>query len=279
MKSTELRIIHTRMRELFSLKEVTDQRRQISYWQKSEGEYVTNLDLIIDEYLQVLLKKVLDVPVVSEEREIPYRLPRTFWLVDPLDGTHNHIADLSPTAISIALMVDGLPVVALVSQLADGYTRSTYKGASNIIDDFPAPSSPKSQPLIGLSTGIIRESINNDLMAEFVKFLTGVGRIRIFGSQAMQGLWVSEGKLKMSFSYESRAWDDAAAGLLVAESGGRWFCFTDRHTSTLKLDHRTSSSFVSQNFKKDSSVALGLYKSAMGKLENYTYSSLGMEPQ
>lgn len=278
MKYTELRIIHTQLRKLFRLEDVMDSRRQISYWQKSEGEYVTNLDLKIDEYLQFLLKKVLDVPVLSEERDTPSELPSIYWLVDPLDGTHNHIAELSPTAISIALMVNGLPEVALVSQLIDGSTRSTFKGADELIKSSHKPLSTesRSQPLIGISTGIIREAMISDPMGEFVRFVTGVGRIRIFGSQAMQGMWVAEGKLDMSFSYESRAWDDAAAGLFVTESGGKWYCFTDKKTRTITPELTTSSSFLSRDLKQDLAKAPGLFKTAIGMRENLTYSSAGI---
>lgn len=275
MTKTDLTKTHSRLMSLFDSGEMLKEKSALSFWTKDYGEYVSNLDLQIDRYLRALLPKVLDVPVLSEERAILAPLPDTYWLVDPLDGTRNRLAALPPTAISIALMIDGLPAVALVSELENGRTKSTFIGAGDKSSHLFADSKIRLQPLVGLSTGIIRKAMGDSRWQKFVESVTDIGRIRITGSQSMQGLWVSEGKLQMSFSYESKAWDDCAAGLLVTESGGVWSCFTETHTGKILPDARTSSSFVSRDYKRQASVAEGLFKTALMNEENLTHRSIG----
>jgi len=59
-----------------------------------------------------------DVPVISEEGEIPpyeARLHwRRFWLVDPLDGTKEFIHRNGEFTVNIALIEDGVPVLGVV---------------------------------------------------------------------------------------------------------------------------------------------------------------------
>ncbi len=58
------------------------------------------------------------VPIVAEEAVAAGSTPDisggTFWLVDPLDGTKEFIAQRSDFTVNIALIVDGQPVIGLV---------------------------------------------------------------------------------------------------------------------------------------------------------------------
>lgn len=155
MKDLELEAIHNRLTKLLSSEELFGEDGASAYWKKHDNEYVSNFDLQINKSLQIVLREVLDVPVLSEERETPTSLPRIYWLVDPLDGTHNHIAELAPTAARIALMLEAVPVVAFIRQLGDGYVRSTFRGAGKMNNGSVLSSVRVSQRLIGLSTGVI----------------------------------------------------------------------------------------------------------------------------
>ena len=240
-------------------------------WQKTPGEHVSDLDLRLGERLEIFLQNVFFAPVFSEEKKLAGPFPDVYWLVDPLDGTHNRIMGIGPTAISLALMVRGWPAVGMVYHLEDKYFGSSYLGVKSKSGDDETLTPATSEPLIGLSTGIIRQSLEGGIWAEFLRTLTKLGRIRIYGSQALQGLWVSQGKLQMSFSYESRAWDDCAAGLLVNESGGDWWCFVDKETQQIQPDSQTSSTFVSNGFRKESEEAGALFAEAISRVKLDSY--------
>jgi 3'(2'), 5'-bisphosphate nucleotidase len=72
-------------------------------------------------------------PLLSEEgREIPYderKDWRTFWLVDPLDGTKEFIKRNGEFTVNIALVRDGMPVLGVVYAPA---LHRFYFGAENL---------------------------------------------------------------------------------------------------------------------------------------------------
>jgi 3'(2'), 5'-bisphosphate nucleotidase len=73
-----------------------------------------------------------DVPVISEEGEIPpYDLRRhwtRFWLVDPLDGTKEFVARNGEFTVNIALIEDGEPTLGVVLAPAMGLTYFAARG-------------------------------------------------------------------------------------------------------------------------------------------------------
>ena len=54
---------------------------------KEDGSLVTKYDLMIDKKLTEGLKKIYDIPVLSEEHK--EEVKDTYFVIDPIDGTHN----------------------------------------------------------------------------------------------------------------------------------------------------------------------------------------------
>ena len=73
-----------------------------------------------------------DIPIIAEESvaagDIPAIGPR-FWLVDPLDGTREFIADRDEFTVNIALIEDGRPTLGVVGVPARG---ELYGGAMDL---------------------------------------------------------------------------------------------------------------------------------------------------
>jgi 3'(2'), 5'-bisphosphate nucleotidase len=73
-----------------------------------------------------------DVPIVSEEGEIPDATVRQswrrFWLVDPLDGTKEFLHRNGDFTVNVALVEDGEPVLGVV--YAPAIDRCWYAGTS-----------------------------------------------------------------------------------------------------------------------------------------------------
>lgn len=85
--------------------------------EKSDRSPVTAADLAVDAFLSPALEKLSGFPVISEEREIPYAERRdwkTFWLLDPLDGTKDFIARNGEFSIALALIEDGAPTLGVI---------------------------------------------------------------------------------------------------------------------------------------------------------------------
>jgi len=98
---------------------------------KDDNSPLTESDLIahhlIVDGLSVLTP---DIPVVSEEdsASLVHRVAdKTFWLIDPLDGTKEFIARNGQFTVNIALIVQGEPVWGVVHAPA---IDQTYRGGS-----------------------------------------------------------------------------------------------------------------------------------------------------
>jgi 3'(2'), 5'-bisphosphate nucleotidase len=75
---------------------------------------------IADKQSHDIIKLVLEesqIPVISEEEEIPYHIRKDwlkYWLVDPLDGTKEFIKKNGQFTVNIALINNGIPELGVV---------------------------------------------------------------------------------------------------------------------------------------------------------------------
>ncbi|MBM4250852.1 MAG: 3'(2'),5'-bisphosphate nucleotidase CysQ [Deltaproteobacteria bacterium] len=97
-------------------------RDNITVTSKQDFSPVTAADLAAHKVLIDGLPHLLPgVPVVSEEGDTDSRqkiltvmTEDTYWLVDPLDGTRDFLAQTDDFTVNIALMVEGVPKVGCV---------------------------------------------------------------------------------------------------------------------------------------------------------------------
>lgn len=86
-------------------------------WEKQPGQPVSAADLAVDALLQASLGALLpQAGWLSEETaDTPARLScDRVWIVDPIDGTRDFVAGRPGWAVSIALVEDGVPVLAVL---------------------------------------------------------------------------------------------------------------------------------------------------------------------
>lgn len=76
--------------------------------QKSDGSPVSAADMAAHSYMAQRLPSILPLPVISEESFDPAaRLPETYWLIDPIDGTRDFLQGTGEFTINIALVSGG----------------------------------------------------------------------------------------------------------------------------------------------------------------------------
>lgn len=88
---------------------------------KNGGSPITHWDLYLDKLVFQVLSKTPYL-VVSEER-LPDDLnqpPKTYWIVDPLDGTVEFVDKTEHFAINVALIHDSYPVWGLIYHPVSG---------------------------------------------------------------------------------------------------------------------------------------------------------------
>ena len=195
---------------------------------KSPNDFVTNLDFRLESFLKGRLPQLVDLPVLSEEDETKFDgTERSYWMVDPLDGTNNFRLGLRDVATSVALVIDNKVEYGLLISHDRKAMFSAQRGIGLKRVDFDraqhSQSNERSTNLVGLSSGFLRWSMNQEgELRQAWQNLSAESNFRNLGSQVMHAWHVAAGTFLASFSAESHVWDDLAARLVVEEAGGSW---------------------------------------------------------
>jgi myo-inositol-1(or 4)-monophosphatase len=162
------------------------------------------------------------------------------WVCDPLDGTVNYANGIPVYCFSIALVVDGAPVVGVVRDPVRGESYAATADGPATLDGRPVEVRPKAR----LRDGVISMGLSGARVPERWARLRSAVRVpRGFGSAALALAYVANGRFD-AFIQESNLspWDIAAAGLIAeragavvtAVDGGPWFTL-DAPTRTMSL--------------------------------------------
>ena len=84
---------------------------------KKDGSPVTNGDLKVNEILTEKISKLTpDIPIISEETVDLNKKNelKTFWLIDPIDGTKEYIAGRDEFTLNAGLIINTAPAVGIV---------------------------------------------------------------------------------------------------------------------------------------------------------------------
>ena len=151
------------------------------------------------------------------------------WIVDPLDGTVNYANGIPFFCVSVALLVDGRPVLGVIHDPARLETFSGVAGGTARLDGRPIVPSDKEK----LSDFVISLSLSGRAVARRGQAVRKAIRVpRSMGSAALALAYVANGRFDAFVQQGGlSAWDVAAAGVVVERagatitdmSGGTWF--------------------------------------------------------
>ncbi|MFT5206311.1 MAG: 3'(2'), 5'-bisphosphate nucleotidase [Candidatus Omnitrophota bacterium] len=101
--------------------------KPIKVTQKSDASPLTLADLLAHDIIHANLKMLTpNIPVISEESKVAEYAVRkkwkTYWLIDPLDGTKEFIKKTRDFTVNIALMQNQQPILGAVHAPARGIT-------------------------------------------------------------------------------------------------------------------------------------------------------------
>ena len=160
------------------------------------------------------------------------------WVVDPLDGTINYANGIPFYCVSIALAVDGVPVVGVIH---DPVRRETWTAAIDAPALLYSPSAldPVEVRASGkelLSDYVISMSLAGRAVISRIRSVRKAVRVsRNMGSAALALAYVANGRFDAFVQQGGLStWDVAAAGLIAARAGatvtdlqgGPWFDIT-----------------------------------------------------
>jgi myo-inositol-1(or 4)-monophosphatase len=146
------------------------------------------------------------------------------WLIDPLDGTVNFAHGFPYVGVSLALLVEGRPLVGAIYDPLRDETFAATAGGGATRDGLPIRVSPVERLADAfLATGFPydrRTAVDNNVerLGHFIRRCHGVRRA---GAAVLDLSYVACGRLDGFWEKGLHPWDVAAASLIVQEAGGR----------------------------------------------------------
>ena len=197
---------------------------------KEDGSWLTEADRHSHEVLLSELRKIVDLPVLSEELTDPEQQAiiseskAGYWCVDPLDGTSNYTLGIPYWCISVGLVVESSVRLGVIYD-------PNRKELFSAIDDQPAC----------LNGTVIQASSVNDLyhataLIDLKRLPENVvARLisdyafrsqRCFGASALDLCWIAMDRCQLYLHGEQKLWDYVAGKKILLNSGGQCESFT-----------------------------------------------------
>ena len=176
---------------------------------KQDGSFITEADLSVQKRLQqALLDLYPNSAVLGEEMpeqqqaEIIANGKNSFWCLDPVDGTSNFASGIPFFSISLALIENGQPTVAIVYDPNRDECFSAVRGKGAFLNEKILDTSTAAHLASRIATGAPYASQ------------------RSFGSVALDWAWLAAGRGQIYLHGKQKLWDYAAGWLILKEAGG-----------------------------------------------------------
>jgi myo-inositol-1(or 4)-monophosphatase len=207
-------------------------RKSFKVREKSKDNPVTSADLAADAFLREAFAKRFPKDGWLSEETIDNlrRLDcRRVWVVDPLDGTKEFVRGLPEFALSVALVEDGRPILATVSNPATGELFHAQAGAGSFRNGIRTEVSRRKRFANALLL------ISRTESARF-RIFENQCRMNRLGSIAYKLSLVAAGVADITMSFRPKnEWDVCAGTLLIRESGG---VVTDLYGDSFKFNRK-----------------------------------------
>lgn len=201
---------------------------------KADRTHVTDADLAAERAIRALIASERpDDGIFGEEFGATGDASRQ-WIIDPIDGTSNFMRGIPLWGTMIALAIDGVPQVGVVSMPALGrrWWASTGAGAWTATDAGPrrlATSTVASLDDASISFQSIAQWSDAGHLPTLLRVADRVWRDRAYGD-VYAYMMLAEGRLEMVAEFDVKEYDIAAAVPIVREAGGRFTSFDGRDT-------------------------------------------------
>ena len=184
---------------------------------KGDDSPLTKADLVANRVICEGLKEISEYPINSEESSVEFETRkcwRTFWLVDPLDGTKDFIAKNDEFTINIALIKENHPVLGVIHIPATGLTYYAEKGKGAFKDGKKISNLSDRTFLIGSDSNF---HSSEETQQFFLKYK--IENIKKYGS-AIKFCKLAEGEIDIYPRLNgTKEWDTAAGHIIANEAG------------------------------------------------------------
>lgn len=199
-------------------------RRPLEVLCEPEHDIKLRADQLAEARILEVLASEFPLPVLTEESGEHGNLSETsrMWVVDPLDGTFNYSRGMPSCCTSVGLWDNGEPVLGAILDFFGGHLFLGAVGRGATLDGVPVKPSGTTDPAkAALATGFPHHmDLGDATMAHFVAQVRRYKKIRMLGSAALMGAYVSNGWLDAYREDDIWLWDIAAAAAIARAAGG-----------------------------------------------------------
>lgn len=193
---------------------------------KGRANFVTRCDIGVQQFLQRELgMRWPDIQFLGEEERCANPDPSgRVFVLDPVDGTANLMHHFGHSAISLALVQDGAPVLGLIYDPFRDEMFTARHGEGAFCNGRPirASAAPNlAHSVIAVGTSPYDRQFAGANFAMFRAVFDRCEDIRRTGSAALDLAYVAAGRLEGYLERNLKPWDFAAGMLLVSEAGGK----------------------------------------------------------
>ena len=222
--------------------------------QKKEGN--NNIVTFYDKYIQSILKEKLTELIPNsiffgeenDEYIRNFEKDKYVFIVDSIDGTTNFSRELKMSAISIALLKNEQPILAVCYNPYMQELYTAIKGSGAFLNDERIHVSNKK-----LQDGILLAGCApyyNELRKKSLDILNKLSLIasdyRRYGSAVIELCNIASGKAEVYFELKLMPWDYAAASLIIQEAGGKITTISGE-----KIQYKNTTSIIASNGAED----------------------------
>lgn len=196
---------------------------------KSDASPVTEADLATEQAIRGILSVERAHDSIFGEEFGTSGSGARQWIIDPIDGTANYLKGIPMWATLVALAIDGIPRVGVVSQPAIGRRWWAATGLGAWTND---PRGAQRRLHVSSVTDLAASSVSFQSIAQWdevsrsddlLRLSRAVWRDRGYGD-AWPYMLLAEGRLEMVAEFGVKEYDIAAHVPIIHEAGGR---FTD----------------------------------------------------
>ncbi len=219
---------------------------------KADNSHVTDADLATERAIRRVLEAERPEDGIFGEEFGAQGSTHRQWIIDPIDGTANFLRGVPLWGTMIALAIDGVPQVGVVSMPALGrrWWAATGGGAWTATEGEPRRMQTSAVDSLD-DASVSFQSIAQWADAGRLDTLLSIGR-RVWRDRAYGDVYaymlLAEGRIDMVAEFGVKEYDIAAAVPIVREAGGRMTAVDGDETisarSTLATNGRLHEDFL-----------------------------------